>query len=195
VAFATVVILVAGLVALGTMAWADGRADDIRAQQYAATRALTQARAQAFDAKANEALTLISRGSGAGFEESWQDSANGATEVLMNAQDVGVSKEVILSFKAYTTVHEQIRRLDDDGDWKGAVALATGPGAEGANAAFATFSQRSGDQLAATAGEIDAGLGGAGTWLNLAALLLLVAGLVAAAAAWFGFSVRLDDYR
>jgi hypothetical protein len=192
VAFATVVLVLAGAVAFATMGWADSTADDIRADQYAVTKALTQARAEAFDAKSNESLTLISRGSGATYEEAWQDSMGRADGVLERA---GLPGDIAERLGDYRAVHEQIRTLDDGGDWDGAVALATGPDEGGANAAFAAFDDRSGDQLSASAGEIDDGLGGTETWLNTVGLLVLAAGLVAAVAAWWGFSIRLDDYR
>jgi hypothetical protein len=192
-AFATVVLVVAGAVAFGAMAWADGKADDIRANEYADTKALTQARAEAFDAKANESLTLIARGSdGGAYEEAWQGSMADADEVLARS---GVPGEVAESLGAYRTVHDQIRTLDGDGKWDEAVAMATGSGDGGANAAFTEFDKRSGDQLSASAGDIDDGLGGMGTGLNVVALLVLASGVVAAAAAWWGFSIRLDDYR
>ena len=44
-----------------------------------------------------------------------------------------------LPWDPYAKVHQQIRKLDDCGNWDGAVALATGTGAESGNATFSSF--------------------------------------------------------
>ena len=65
-AVAVLVGLVAGWLVLGSVS---ARVEQVRDGPYAAALATAQARIAAFDAKANECLTLIARGSGAAFEE------------------------------------------------------------------------------------------------------------------------------
>ena len=48
--------------------------DTTRDGVYAATLSTAQARIAGFDAKSNESLTLIARGSGGAFEKAWQAS-------------------------------------------------------------------------------------------------------------------------
>ena len=65
------VTLVAGAVGLGGIG---SKVDDVQGGVYAATLSTAQARIAGFDAKSNESLSLIARGSGAAFEEAWQGS-------------------------------------------------------------------------------------------------------------------------
>jgi hypothetical protein len=197
VAVATLAVLLAGIGAVGAMSWAQNRATDVRNHQYAEVQALAQARGYAYDAKANEALTLIARGSDGGtYETAWQQSATNASASLDRAVGVGLPVGVRDSFKQWATLHAQIRDLDDEqGKWDDAVALATSTADDGSNAVFARFAQQSNDALTSAASYTDTLLGGTTRWLNLAAFLVLVAGLLGAVAAWWGFSIRLDDYR
>ena len=57
---------------------AGDRVGEVRDGSYASTLALAQARIAAYDAKSNESLTLIARGSGAAFEKSWQQASAGS---------------------------------------------------------------------------------------------------------------------
>ena len=79
----------------------------------------------AFDAKSNESLTLIARGSGSAFEKAWQaSSAAVTTEPASSTRTRRPRACDPLPWKAYADVHQEIRRLDDGGDWEKAVALA-----------------------------------------------------------------------
>ena len=84
--------------------------------------------------------------------------------------------------------------LDDDGRWDDAVALATTDGPDGSTAAFTAFDDSMAQVVSDAAASATESLR-TGTWLLLAAAGLWVAlGLVAAAAAWRGVSVRLGEY-
>ena len=103
--------------------------DTTRDGVYAATRSTAQARIAGFDAKSNESLTLIARGSGSAFEKAWQASTpRSRPSSPSSSQNPASASLDPLPWGAYTAVHKQIRTLDDGGDWEGAVALATGRG-------------------------------------------------------------------
>ena len=145
-----------------------------------------------FDAKSNESHTLIARGSGGAFEKARQTTAAAVrselTELGQNPASSGLSP---LPWSEYAGVHQQIRALDDGGNWDGAVTLATGTG----NATFAAFDESSDAQLGTLSGQTSQQLDDAGGWLPISGALGLLAGLVAAASAWWGVSQRLEEYR
>ncbi len=170
--------------------------DTTRDGVYAATRATAQARIAGFDAKSNESLTHIARGSGAAFEKAWQASSTavgtGLAALEQNPASSGLDP---LPWGGYTTVHQEIRALDDGGDWEKAVALATGLGPKSGNSAFAAFDTASDEQLTNLSGQTAQQLDGTGGWLPFAGALGLLAGVVAALCAWWGVSLRLEEYR
>lgn len=192
-AVVVLVALVAGVVALTAVARS---VDTVRTGVYAATLSTAKARIAAFDAKSNESLTLIARGSGAAFEKAWQVSdAAVRTELSHLAGNPVSAGPGALPWPAYEGVHRQIRALDAKGDWNGAVKLATGTGAQAGNGSFAQFDTASAQQLSSLNAKVASRLDGAGAWLPVGGALGVLAGLLAAALAWRGFSLRLEEYR
>lgn len=186
-------VLVAAAVVLGSVASTVG---DVRRGSYAVERALSDARVAAFDAKANESLTLISRGSGAAFEESWAASAVTTETLLGDAVDLGgAGGELQDAWAAYAEEHRAIRALDDGGEWDQAVAAATSREPGSANAAFQSFAQVSQERLDTASLRTASALTGAGVGLELGAWLALLAGLLAAALGWWGMWQRIEEYR
>jgi hypothetical protein len=186
-----IVVVPAGL-ALGVLTWSQVRADDVRHHSYRTTVALAQARIDAFDAKSAESLTLIARGSGATYEERFTELANSARSVL--AVDVGVPANT-QAFDRYLAVHRQIRELDDGANWDGAVALATSTTDDGSNAVFQRFDDLTQRDLAGRASSVSSDLSDARRPLPAVAVLLVLAGIAAAIAAWQGIAARLREYR
>jgi hypothetical protein len=186
------IVLGASVLTVLAMIWAQARADDVRQDDYRATVALAQARTDAFDAKSAESLTLINRGSGAAFEERFQELARSAQAAL---RIDGVSADAADSFDRYLSVHEEIRALDDGGEWAAAVELATGDSPDGANAAFTAFDDVTASELDDRASNISDDLDDALLPLTPAAILIALAGAAAAIAVWQGVSVRLKEYR
>jgi hypothetical protein len=91
--------------------------------------------------------------------------------------------------------HTQIRKADDGGQWEAAVSQATGSGATSANATFDAFDSSSGAALISSSRAASGSLDGPRTWLPFAAWLGLLVGLAAAVSAWWGVSLRLEEYR
>ncbi len=152
---------------------------------YAAALATAQARIAAFDAKANESLTLIARGSGGGFEKAWQrrptrwrTTAGEATELTGRGPAVGRLRE-----RAQGAAHARRRAAS----WEQAVAAATEPRRHEPGQHRRDRSTRSttasADLLAATsATTASRRLAAPDGWLALAGAIGLLIGLLAAAA-------------
>jgi hypothetical protein len=192
-AVVVLVALVAGVLALAGVA---RTVDTVRTGVSAATLSTAKARIAAFDAKSNESLTLIARGSGTPFEKAWQASdAAVRTELSHLASNPASAGPGALPWPKYVGVHKQIRSLDGNGEWGGAVRLATGTGSEAGNGSFAQFDTASARQLSSLNAETASRLDRARTWLPVGGALGVLAGLLAAACAWRGFGLRLEEYR
>ncbi|MET0999428.1 MAG: hypothetical protein ABWX73_11975 [Marmoricola sp.] len=186
----TLVVGTVGLLGIGS------RVDTVQGGAYAATVSTAQARIAGFDAKSNESLGLIARGSGAAFEESWKKSDGVVRAELSELGENPESADLEpLPWEDYAEVHEQIRVLDDSGRWDAAVKLATGAVGSTSNATFASFDETSGEQLSTLGEKTTSQLDDAGGWLTFASVLGLLAGVVAALCAWWGVSLRLEEYR
>lgn len=115
---------------------------------YAAAVSLARARAAAYDAKANESLTLIARGSGAAYEAAYEGSAQAATDRLADMVRADSTQTRLPSLlTAYTATHAAIRDADNGGDWNAAVELATSTTDGSANATFSAFDTAAKDVL------------------------------------------------
>jgi hypothetical protein len=75
---------------------------------------VTQARVALYDAKSNEALTLIARGSGQSYELGWRQNMADLAERL------GTTPPEV---QTYIQTHVKARELDDSGDWDAARLL------------------------------------------------------------------------
>jgi hypothetical protein len=191
---AAVVVLLTMVVGGSVLAGASGDAKNTRDTSYAATLALSRARIAAYDAKSNESLTLIARGSGASFETAWKTAAGTAIDQL--STKAGQSAESLLQpWNDYANAHQGIRKLDDDGNWDDAVQLAIGSTPQSSNNTFNIFDQASGKSLTTASTAAQKELHDAGGSLPLLGWLGLPLGLIAALLAWWGLSQRLEEYR
>lgn len=195
-AAAVAITLGVGLMAI----WSAGRTiQSTRDDQLAATVALAGARTAAYDAKANESLTLIKRGSGAAFETKWQAAATTVKTALddLSALPSGQSAadQLAWSWSTYVGAHQAIRAADDGGSWDTAVTQASATGPATANGSFATFDTTSADAVDLVGAEATARLGTAGDGLRTSMVLALLAALAAAVLALRGVSQRIEEYR
>jgi hypothetical protein len=188
------VTLVIGFVVLSSVG---AQVDTVRTGSYASTLATARARIAAFDAKSNESLTLIARGSGsAAFESAWAASSKDVIDQSGAAARQGSDAEGLSAlWKTYAAEHLQIRTEDNAGRWDNAVARAISTSPNTANAAFDAFDKDSAKALTSSSGEATESLDGPRTWLPFAAWLGLLVGLAAAVSAWWGVSLRLEEYR
>jgi hypothetical protein len=178
----TVVTLVAVVVSAGTSSEHDGLRDG------SLTRAIDEsaARTAANDAKAEESLRLIARGSGAAAEPKWQEKA-----AVVNDKASGETRPL---WQDYVALHDGVVASDDEGDWNEAVRLATTTDSGGASAALTAFDQAS-QQLVSDAAESTSDSlrsGGVVAWMLM--VVTLLAGLGAAATVAWGVGQRRKEY-
>jgi hypothetical protein len=193
-----VVVLVVGALMLGVLGLSQSRADKTRSGAYFATLELASARIDAFDAKSQESLTLINRGSGQANEATFQNLAANATAVLADASARGGAFETAAKgdLAAYLSVHKQIRALDDAGNWDQAVALATSTArTANANTTFAALDSASAQGLDTQSAKVSSELTSADFSLVLLGWFALVFGVAAAVASWRGIATRAKEYR
>ncbi len=187
---ATGVVAVAWIIGLIAVGATGAAVRGIQDGSFADVNAVATARIEGFNAKSNESLTLIARGSGTAFEKSWQQSA-----VTVGDNLAGLPAPLRTAWGSYTKVHQQIRALDDSGKWDQAVALATGTGPDSSNATFGSYDQATAQFLGQVTRQTEQGLGGSRVGLVIGAILSLLAGLAAAVLARRGLEARLREYR
>lgn len=195
-AAASVALLVGGVVTVAAVLGGNGVARSVAGGPYAATVATSEALSLATDAKSMESFTLIKRGSGADFEESYQMSLTEAKALLAEAAEAtGTGSGPLTLLDEWDAKHAEIRELDDGGRWDDAVDAATATGDGSAGAAFAAFSDRAHEDVEATSKQAVDRLGSAATTAQAAAWIALVLGVAGAVAAAAGMNVRLKEYR
>ena len=165
---------------------------EISSGSLAAVNTAADARINANDAKSNESLTLIARGSGQAFEAAWKSSADSVTENLGRLTD---KPELVGQWQAYTDVHTQIRALDDEGQWDKAVAKATGSTNNSSNTVFGAFDSNLAGYLDGVSQEASNSLANEQPVMIVAAILILLGGLAAALLGRRGVAERLREYR
>jgi hypothetical protein len=193
---ATAAVLLTLVVGAIVLAAIGSSVDTVRDGSYAATLATAKARIAAFDAKSNESLTLIARGSGSAFESTWLSSSkvvavqsSAAARLSSDATNMGAL------WAAYVATHKQIRAADDGGNWDSAVTQAIGSGPTSANTTFNAFDARSSAALTSSSSAATDSLDAPRTWLLFVGWLGLLVGIAAAVSAWWGVSLRLEEYR
>jgi hypothetical protein len=183
------VITVGGLIAAQLLG---STLSSISNGSFAAINTAADARIDANNAKSNESLTLIARGSGQAFEDAWKSSAD---SVSGNLQRLSERPELVTQWQAYTDVHGEIRDLDDGGRWERAVALATGSKADSSNTVFGTFDQNLASYLDEESQQTSNSLADEQPAMVAGAILILLGGLAAALLGRWGVAARLKEYR
>lgn len=176
----------------GAMVQLIGAVQETRAGSFAQVNAGADARIQASNAKSNESLALIARGSGQAFEAAWAASAEAVTADL---DPLATGIDLRRRWDAYAAVHTRIRQQDDGGAWDTAVATATGSGATSANSTFTAFDTALADDLATASSTTATALATRQPGLVVGAVLSLLAGLAAGMLGRRGVEARLREYR
>jgi hypothetical protein len=190
-AAATVGLLAGLLVATVAMSVAQNRADNVRDGSLAGATALSESRVAAFTAKSTESLTLIARGSATAADKDWADSMKIAKTALPSGNPAAAT-----ALANYETKHKEINTADVKGNWDNAVKLAVDTAQKtSANTQFQAYADTTAKTLQSQAEEATSDLGQAGDGLLPAGILVVLVGLLAAIGAWWGISLRLDEYR
>ncbi len=190
---ALLLLLAMGLGAV-TLGGVGSQVTSVRDSDYRYTVSVASARTAAFDAKSNESLTLIARGSGGAYETAWTKQyavAYSALAALPDAQQMALKDQLA----AYETQHKAIRALDDGGQWDQAVAAATTTAAGSANAAFTAFDTASATALKTFGAQTSASLTAPIAWVTVLGWALLLVCLGAALLVLRGMNERVEEYR
>jgi hypothetical protein len=166
--------------------------DSISNGSFAAVNTAADARIDANNAKSNESLTLIARGSGQTFETAWKSSSDSVASSVHRLTD---RPELVNQWQAYTDVHSQIRALDDGGRWERAVSLATGSRAKSSNTVFGMFDSNLASYLDEVSRDTSSSLADQQPLMIVAGILALLGGLVAALLGRRGIGARLKEYQ
>ncbi|WP_412544051.1 hypothetical protein R8Z50_16595 [Longispora sp. K20-0274] len=166
--------------------------------------ALSAIRLAALQARADESLTLVARGTGEAFEMDFAQQTkfiggrggfDRAVELTRGLPVAGLVGEAKTAFNAWLGAHTKVRELDKAGNYPDAVKVAIGPDPASAASAFTVLDTRLGDAIdrshatfAAGAARARGAVAGAGIGFGL------LCALGAAAAAW-GVGQRLKEYR
>ncbi|GAA3551394.1 hypothetical protein [Nocardioides daeguensis] len=186
-------VVAAAIVAVVTLvttagAWIrDSSNDALRDGEFQDAVSSAVARTAANDAKANESLRLIKRGSGADNEKKWGELA-AVVEKKAPATDLE-------SWSTYTERHAQIVKADDSNRWSDAVDIATTDDEKtGSTAPFNRFDASLADDITKASGAaIDDLRSGRVIALMLSALTLLL-GVAAALAVARGIGQRRREF-
>lgn len=186
VAVAAIIVLVVTVV--GTLAaWrGDNANDDLAEGALRVAIDEAAARTAGNDAKANESLRLIKRGSGATYEDPWieadaivQDKASGST---------------LTSWKAYVARHKEIVDLDNSDFWIRAKNIAIATDDSGSTPPFDEFDGDSEDIITDKSDQTADSLRSGRTLALIGSGLTLLLGLVSAIAVARGIGERRKEY-
>lgn len=188
---AAAAILVLGIAATTVSAAQAAANGHLRTGAYATAVNGAEARSAANDAKTNENLRLISRGSGQAYEDAWKANSDNVTRALDQTE---LSAAPTQAWQAYVAGHEEVVKLDDSGNWDDAVALATKRDDGSPTQEFSQFDAGMADLVSTSADTTSRTLLSGSLGLVILTVLTILGGLGAAALAWRGVSARLKEY-
>ena len=163
-----------------------GDNDELVDGSYQQAADAAEVRTLANDAKANESLRLIKRGSGSTYEDLWVAAAEQVDEQATGSTHV--------QWERYAALHDEIVTLDSGGNWLAAVGKATTRDDAGGSAALDSVDRLAQGQVDRAAQATTETLrSGRGFAIGLAAATLLL-GLIAAATCAWGINQRRKEY-
>lgn len=183
-AFLTVAALT--LVAFVVAVVQAGNNADLRDGSYDASFRESTARTAGNDAKANESLRLISRGSGQVYEDRWV----AASQVVQD----NASDETGRLWDDYVAVHEKVVALDEGGRYDDAVALSTTGDPRGSTAKLDAFDARAQEIVSDSGARTADALRGGNTGILVLGILTLLLGVAASGMAVWGIGQRRREY-
>ncbi|WP_433290645.1 hypothetical protein ACQP2F_23420 [Actinoplanes sp. CA-030573] len=153
------------------------------------TAQLAEARILALRERGDEALTLAAHGSGGAYEQDFKDTDESLTRALENRYLPDATRT---DHRQYVGAHQQVRGLDDAGDYESAVKVAIG---DTTSRRFGSLTNGIGSVLderkAAFTEEIDAAGRGLGVLTVLGPLVAVAICVLAVS----GIRARLAEYR
>jgi hypothetical protein len=159
---------------------------------------LAEARILALNERGDEALTLAARAGEGELEKDFDSTSESLNGLLGDAGEAvdGTARQAVESatarHAAYVKAHDEIRKLDNGGDYDGAVALAVGAAT---SQTFAGLTDDIGRALEDRKDAFSAEIGAAGRGLGLLTVLGPLLALVVCGLAVAGIRARLEEYR
>lgn len=190
-AAAAAAVLVLGIAATTISATQAASNAQLRTGAYATAVNGAEARSAANTAKTNESLRLISRGSGQAYEEAWESASANVTSALDESELWAAPTS---AWEDYVAGHEEMVRLDNGGDWDGAVALATSRDEGAPTMKFSEFDEGMQTLVDGAADTTSRTLLSGSIGFVILTVLTILGGLGAAALGWRGVSARLKEY-
>lgn len=196
-ATATMVVLLSWTVAAGVISAVD--TTHSRDRGSTPTTALTESRILAQQARTAETLKLVRRDTSAAYDNTY-DAAIGKLGNLLSgyrsdapgARDVQTAATALGKWRA---AHQRMNDALSKGDFIGAAAVATGPGADEATAQVTALDHALGDGIAATRDQLRDNASHGARTLDLLAPGALVLATAAAVFVAAGLWPRLREYR
>jgi hypothetical protein len=180
---ATLVVVLLGLVAAGLFAAQRAHLRTADKDGSAPVAVLADLRILALNERGDEALTLVARG---GSDANEADFKKAAAAFDRTAGTLRAKHD------AYVAAHQAVRKLDDDGNYDGAVALAIG---SQTTKTFTDLTDATGAALEDHKATFTAQIGSAGRGLGLLTVLGPLLALIACGLVLAGIRVRLEEYR
>jgi len=165
-----------------------GDADALRDGAFHTATSSSAARTAANDAKSNESLRLIARGSGAQFEEAWQ----AAEERVLD--EISGDSTLQDLWADYAAAHGEIVAADEAGDWDGAVELATATGEGSAIAALMSFNDEAAAQAGTASKDVESTLGMGSLRVAIVVVVTILTAAAAMAALSWGITQRRREF-
>jgi hypothetical protein len=175
--------------------------DSAQSDGSSQVQALATARIDALQARADEALTLVARGSGGNFETDFQKTMAdlvGAGGPLSRAAATATDPSVRNAIRAaqsdvatWRTVHTGLRADDDGGNYPAAVAAATGP----ASVAFTQLDKDLASGIGASDAIFTKQAAEAGRSIDIVGIVVVILTLLTLAGAAIGVQRRIAEYR
>jgi hypothetical protein len=165
---------------------------------------LAQARIDALTARSDETLTLVARGSGAAFDDDYQDAYKRLTAYFHGAgaswsgfdrETIGHVRNAGDALEQWNKVHTNIRTADDDGNYTDAVQLAIGTGDDGAAARFDAVDSGLAQALERTNASFTDEVSQASSAVTGTVLGVILLAALMAAGSVAGIWQRLKEYR
>ena len=198
-ATALTMLIVATAAGVTVVVSSESAAAEVRSGLQPVARRLVEARVAAFDARAGEALSVVT-GQVPAADAQWQTSIAAARGSLARAADTAspaVRQDITAAARlldTYTAVHARLLVDARAGRRAQAVATATSPTVDGSTGSFEDFDAATGALLARQVQAVDDHWSAAGAHLTLVGWLCLAAGAGAAAFGWRGLAARLREY-
>lgn len=207
-AAATAAALVAGIWLTVASVSAAGHVDASRRDGSGQLAVLAEARIAALQARSDEAMTLIARGSGAEFDQHFDDEMKRLSGVVGDAGLLGSAREqatedevrkavdaAISAARKWRAAHSAVRRLASAGDYNEAVERAIGDDPASAGSLASQLDEHLARAIRHAGARFDDEAGGARDALYGVGFALTFLMTVAAVGAAVGLQRRIREYR